>query len=104
MFSEGADTKASTGLLNSCGGFYILVFATFKQHEGQRQKAPNLKLPPPPELTHIFMEEQATQTHALFHFTLHLSLSSSLSIVKPLRRESHDRGTGQTEADCHPQC
>jgi len=25
MFSEGADTNASTGLLDPCGGFFILV-------------------------------------------------------------------------------
>jgi len=25
MFSEGADTKASKGLLDPCGGFYIVV-------------------------------------------------------------------------------
>jgi len=25
MFSEGADTKASKGMLDPCGGFYIVV-------------------------------------------------------------------------------
>jgi len=55
VFSEGADTKASRELLDLLGGFFILVLATFKQHEGQRQKTPNLKLPPPPEPSHIFM-------------------------------------------------
>jgi hypothetical protein len=38
MFSEGADNKASKGLLDPCGGFFILVLDKLKQFEGQRQK------------------------------------------------------------------
>jgi len=82
MFSEGADTKASTGLLNPLWRLFIVVLDRNHTTRKTETKSSEYKTSSFPELIHIFMEEHTTQTHALFHFTLHLSLPSVLSIVK----------------------
>ena len=55
MFSEGADTKASTGLLDSRGGFYIVV--PYIDHTTRKTEIKSLEPETScsPELTHIFM-------------------------------------------------
>jgi hypothetical protein len=52
MFSEGADTNASMGVLHPHGGFCIVISDRTKPLEGQRRKTPNLKLPASPERKH----------------------------------------------------
>jgi len=47
MFSEGADTKAFKGLLDPCGGFYIVVLDRIYTTRKTETKAPKIPLPAP---------------------------------------------------------